>query len=160
MAGNGTSSILICSTAVITGLLSHAWKVRTILIFWSKNVSFPWRMWLSSTLEVIPKPSECLTASKAKKAKTKAKKDQTKTKRAKQDFHIEGRKINIFQGAGGKFHFLSRDRNISCPGTGNRFFLPLFEIFFWPFFWPFLLKRAGRGWNTHFWCKKVVGHFF
>ena len=34
-----------------------------------------------------------------------------------------------------------------------------FSSLYMKFFWPFLLKRAGRGLNTHFWVKEVVGHF-
>ena len=107
---------------------------------------FPWRMWLSSILEVIPTSSECFTIKKAKKRPKKAKKakkGRERQKRPKQDFHIEGRKIRKFQTAGGKFHFLSRQRKFPLPGQEMEF--------------PSLSSKNFFGLFLAFFCRKGPG---
>mgnify|MGYP006903849472 CR=1 FL=1 len=72
---------------------------------------------------------------------------QKKAKQAKKNFWREG----------GKFHFLSRQRKFPLPGQEMEFSSRYLKFFF---FFLFLLKMGGRGWKTHFWFKKLVGHFF
>ena len=124
---------------------------------------FPWRMWLSSTLEVIHTPSECFTCKNSLKGLNGLIFDKLCLKK-NSVIHLDRVILlihyrRIFKEREEKYfshpcegNFLRRD--------GKIFFLPAVWNFFLAFFGLFLLKRGGRGWNTHFWFKKVVVSFF
>ena len=87
-----------------------------------------------STLEVIPKSSECLNNKNSLKCQKGQKKAKTKVS-----------------------YIGKKNKHFSCHGIGNGFFLPLSEIFFWPFFaekgreglkHPFLVKK--KEWDIFF----------
>ena len=106
-------------------------------------------------LEVIPTSSECLTilkrSSKAKKAKKGKKKGQKRQKGQNTIFIKREEKLKKFQRAGGKIHFLSRDRNISRNRFSSRYLKNFFGLF-----GLFLLE----GLKDPFLVQKVGGTFF
>ena len=89
-----------------------------------------------STLEVIPKSSECLNNKNSLKCQKGQKKAKTKVS-----------------------YIGKKNKHFSCHGIGNGIFFPLSEIFFLAFFCLFLLKRvfgSKKGWDIFSrWRKKT-----